>query len=542
MLAHGSVNPIILPMKRVCSVAIVLSLVALGFVPVNGCGKKKTVAVQSGKINSAESTSFTEVTSKLDPGGSLYVYLGTEQWLNNLSGKIGKWHEMASSIPDFKEHRTDIDNAFNIGGRLIKDSGLEDVSGIGVSSIAREQGFYFNKLVVHHYAGQGKGFMWTIFGKEPHELSGLDLLPADTAMAAFYDLDASEVWAVVQKECEQSGFPQAADFLKTFPQEFEKGSGMKWDDLIGSFGGEFGIVMTLNSTNTVKVPLPTQEGLEIPEPGIMLIAKVKNDAIFNRMDEALKKSGQRRMIRVDKDGLKMRTIPIPVPLPITLRPSIATSGGYLFLATSDALIKEALAVKGGKAGLKSTDEFKRLSMDVPQQGNQFCFLSQRFSQTMMKIQRQTLAMNQQATPELKELLQSFMQPEKAGFVYAVGANTDEGWITVANGSQGGGNLLAASAVVPALVAAVALPNFAKARETAQRNTCINNLRMIQGAKQQWALERNKTSSDVPGWDDIRPYMGAGKTTLRCPKGGEYNLGAVGEMPSCSIPGHVLPQD
>ena len=82
----------------------------------------------------------------------------------------------------------------------------------------------------------------------------------------------------------------------------------------------------------------------------------------------------------------MRTMPIGLPLPIQLRPSIARSGDYLFFATTDSLIQEAVAVKGGqKPGLKSTDEFKKLSLGVPQQGNSFCFVSKTFSQAMLKF-------------------------------------------------------------------------------------------------------------------------------------------------------------
>jgi len=379
-----------------------------------------------------------------------------------------------------------------------------------------------------------------MFGKEPHDLTGLDLLPANTAMAAFYDLDSAQVWAVIQKECEQSGFPQAKEFLKTFPQQFEKGTGMRWEDLVDSFDGEFGIVVTLDASKMVNIPMPDGQPLQMGDPGFMLVAKVKNDTLFNRIDGSLKKNRQ-RMISVDKNGLKMRTMQLPPFLPVTLRPSIAMSAGYLFFSTSDALIQEALAVKGGKAGLKSTGEFKRLSADVPQQGNQFCFLSQRFGQTVMTIQQRALAMNNQTPAQVKQLMQTFLQPDKAAFMYAVGANTDEGWMTVANGNQGSANVLAASAVVPAVAAAIALPALAKAKETSARNACINNLRMIQGAKQQWALENNKTSSDVPGWDDIQPYLGRGKAIPVCPKGGGYSLGAVGELPTCSIPGHTLPQ-
>src|SRR5438477_12065760 len=47
-----------------------------------------------------------------------------------------------------------------------------------------------------------------------------------------------------------------------------------------------------------------------------------------------------------------------------------------------------------------------------------------------------------------------------------------------------------------LLAAIAIPNFVRARTTSQRNACINNLRQIDGAKQQWALENHKTSTDT----------------------------------------------
>jgi prepilin-type N-terminal cleavage/methylation domain-containing protein len=52
-----------------------------------------------------------------------------------------------------------------------------------------------------------------------------------------------------------------------------------------------------------------------------------------------------------------------------------------------------------------------------------------------------------------------------------------------------------------LLAAIAIPNFVKARGTAQKNACINNLRQIDGAKEQWALENKKSSgaTELPRW-------------------------------------------
>lgn len=80
----------------------------------------------------------------------------------------------------------------------------------------------------------------------------------------------------------------------------------------------------------------------------------------------------------------------------------------------------------------------------------------------------------------------------------------------------------------------------QAQVDAERNACINNLRQIDAAKQQWALENNKTAHALPSVKDITPYFKDGIIPT-CPSGGTYTLNAVDELPSCSIAGHVLPQ-
>lgn len=82
----------------------------------------------------------------------------------------------------------------------------------------------------------------------------------------------------------------------------------------------------------------------------------------------------------------------------------------------------------------------------------------------------------------------------------------------------------------------------QAQADSDRNTCINHLRQIDAAKQQWALEHNKTADAVPTVQDIAPYikLDANGNIPACPDGGTYTIGAVGEVPTCSIPGHVLP--
>ena len=74
------------------------------------------------------------------------------------------------------------------------------------------------------------------------------------------------------------------------------------------------------------------------------------------------------------------------------------------------------------------------------------------------------------------------------------------------------------------------------------DTCIKNLRHIDAAKQQWALENGKTAEAIPIVQDLVPYIGKGNGVfLVCPSGGTYTINAVGVVPTCSIPGHALPE-
>src|SRR5258708_1120010 len=226
---------------------------------------------------------------------------------------------------------------------MVRDSGVEDVSGFGISSIAIEKGLYRTKSLLHHYPGKGTGFLWNLMGQKAHPMTSLGLLSTNTALATFSDLDLALLWSVIQKQSAQSGFPQATDLLQKAQQGFEEATGLKWDQVLASLGGEFGFTLLLDDTKKISIPLPGGTvPLEIPEPGLMLVAKVKDDLILNRVDQALEKLGQ-PIVRVDKPNLKMRTVPLPLPLPISLRPSLALAEGYLFLATTDTLITEALA-------------------------------------------------------------------------------------------------------------------------------------------------------------------------------------------------------
>jgi prepilin-type N-terminal cleavage/methylation domain-containing protein len=86
-----------------------------------------------------------------------------------------------------------------------------------------------------------------------------------------------------------------------------------------------------------------------------------------------------------------------------------------------------------------------------------------------------------------------------------------------------------------LLAAIAIPNFVRARTTSQKNACINNLRQIDGAKQQWALENQQQSTATPANTDIQPYLKNSQWPSE-PAGGTYTINDCGTLPTCSLSG------
>ena len=100
-----------------------------------------------------------------------------------------------------------------------------------------------------------------------------------------------------------------------------------------------------------------------------------------------------------------------------------------------------------------------------------------------------------------------------------------------------------------LLAAIAIPNFVKARATAQANGCINNLRQIDAAANQFALENKKVSGAAITWPtDLTPYLklNTAGSIPGCPANGNYSTPfTVGNSPTCTLgstvtPWHVLP--
>lgn len=439
-------------------------------------------ATASTGVVAVEKTSFAAVTSKLDPGGSVFVYLNTAQWLDGLSVKLGAWRDDLLSVADLPEEELAMArNGFNLGMKLVQRSGLESVDGVGLSGIAIGDGLYQTKIVASHSAQAPASGIWTVFGRQPHALSALDLLPTNTAWVAFSDVDAAGIWSALATEMNQSGIARLQEGTAQLGQMLAAATGMSPDQLLGSLGGEVGALLTLNDQQMIPIPIGDGDPVQIPEPQLALVFSVKDDRLFDWLDGKLKDNPE--VVRTDEAGLRLRVMPVPLPLPVQIRASVARFEDKLIFATHDELIRAMIAVKTGtQPGLRSNDEFARLARGMPDTGNSFSYVSRRFGDTVQNVQMDFLkasaGMSGGAGPAM--LFQKFAGLNGGVAAYSVAQNTGDAWVTTMHGTQEPATAVMLPLVVAptAMVAGAMLPALAKAKSKAQSVSCINNLKQL----------------------------------------------------------------
>ena len=87
-------------------------------------------------------------------------------------------------------------------------------------------------------------------------------------------------------------------------------------------------------------------------------------------------------------------------------------------------------------------------------------------------------------------------------------------------------------LIVGIVTAIAVPNFMQSRAVSRKTACLENLRLIESAKDQFAMAKSLPQDAIVYWPDIVPnYL---KTSPQCPTGGTYNLNPVGTDASCSL--------
>lgn len=172
--------------------------------------------------------------------------------------------------------------------------------------------------------------------------------------------------------------------------------------------------------------------------------------------------------------------------------------------------------------------------------NGIFYLSRRLGETIAGTQQRILDQAGGAgdKPEaMLALLQEWSGQQAPLYSAMIFRNTHSGIHMHGVTSSAGREMVTSFPIAPlGMMAAIALPSFVKARTAARQNACINNLRMLDAAKEQWSLANKIQPGAEPDHRGVMEYIRGGEVT--CPQGGAYTLNVIGPSPACSIHGDL----
>ena len=334
----------------------------------------------------AVKTSFGEVMSRLDPNGHLYAYLSTEQALARINESLEGLINMAKTGTEAGGGLINnpfvapiIEGVLGVVEPAYRQSGISEISGVGMSSLAMEEDLWRSKMFVHHLPGKGTGLVWDAFGKQPHTMDVLSLAPDNTASLMHGDLDVKRV----------------IDWVDTVFGEMLGGESVLADapdevkDILDSFGNEAGLLMTLDAENKMILPgfmFDRQDDVELDGIAFALLARVNDDTLMEMLGEALG-GGFGPPPGTKVGGVTIHSIPLPIPLPfkLDLSPCYFQVGDYMVLASSESLAKRMAAAHGGKGRLTDSPKFKALAKGLNLKANGIYYADPQATEWGMQI-------------------------------------------------------------------------------------------------------------------------------------------------------------
>jgi hypothetical protein len=314
---------------------------------------------------SADNPAFQSVAANLDPGGVLYLYWSAEKVLGDLDKKLESVRDLTLSDPSLsQDEKNSVRQNFDLGIGLLIKSGLEGVKAFGFSSREIEPGFFLNKT--YTYIPNRSGFVWDAFAKAPHEFPFVKMVPEKTEGFAFFDFDPASLWSGLSNALAMSGTPQVAKWQQHFSQQVQAFTGLSLEDLLGSLGDQVGVIMTLEPTSMVRIPLGNEQ-YEMPEPAAALVWKVRNEKLFDRLDALF--GINPKVLKIDEPDVQMRVLEGVEEMPY-LTPTMARFGDYLIISSSEKLVRGMMDAESGKTeGIRASSEFAKLSAGMPEKGN-----------------------------------------------------------------------------------------------------------------------------------------------------------------------------
>ncbi len=485
---------------------------------------------------------FNEISARLDPGGDLFIVANMEGILENLVNTLVELAELAPASPD-DDGPQPAELARKVAAFLGKN-GFYAVEGMGFSIVPREDGLNEVKTFIKRGTEAAVLPLWrAMVGVGPAPMQSLAYLPGDTVLARSGTGDIRYLWQMITSAVQEIGGAEAEEGFNAWQEMVTQLVGTSPEALVNSIAPEAVFSLQLSTTETSELPMDGMATLTIPQPTMLMVVAVREHTIVETLKQALAQQLQMPLPEMQVKDATVYTLPIPIPSPIPVAITLATHGNYLLLGSTADVVTEALAVFASGEGLLAQTEFSAAFPEGLEPNNGIIYMSRRLGETFAGVQASML---EQMTDELGSdagmgvVMQRIFGADKASASAFTIMNYRSGIRISGTSTSGGRELVAAVTAAPlGLMAAIAIPSFVRARTTSQHHSCINNLRMLDSAKEQWAMAENKNEGDMPDEAGVLEYLWGGGMPV-CLQGGTYSLNPIGESPTCSFPGHELP--
>lgn len=502
------------------------------------CGPRNPQAPDSGEEPETRSVVAPEmeaVAARLDTGGVVFsVTNGHYEWetIQPFFQYIDSMMEMMRMADEDGEIPPQV---YDLVDNLPSTLGLDQLAARGASTVQLSENRYRSRSVIQTLP-DADGLLWRLQGDPVDFADEIRRLPDTTVFMGRFAMNGPELFRILKSYLLQ--FPRlASPFTRAEARLQAKGVPLR--RLLASL--KQGGIVALSFNPEFEWILPGTNGAKIPEVGLMMVLSDVDGAITDWLVRELKAESPLPMVDLKVEGVPVRSIGIPAPVSTAVALQLAQVDGRLLIATSPLLMEKLLQPIDASseppllAALEGIEKTRAIQGWVARPD---------LGETVQRLTRD-IAVNATRGEDaemVKTMMENHISPVFP-MPYAVLSQQDGDMRVTTllhdrpmNPQLNGATMLTAPALV-GMLAAIALPSFQKARTAARENACVNNLRQLDAAKDQWAIEEGKRTGDEVTFDNVSEFL---RGVPVCPQGGQYTLNTVGEDPVCTVPGHELP--
>jgi len=483
----------------------------------------------------ASKARYDQVVAQLDPGGDLLVVANLEGCVQSLVSNVVLLAGLAS------------ESGQPVGGSspwtripgFLDRQGFYAVQGVGASLVPREDGLNAFKVFMARDPAAADRPLWRgCVGGAPVVLRSPRFLPADTVLVRAGAGECGQFWKMFRAGMRDVLSPkEAADFDRTI-SGLVSNTGVDLDAAFESLLGDGFFSVQLSSTATVDLPLGAGGAPHaFPVPTVLMGVAVRDETLLAMLDGALAR-GQVPVLKSRVGEAEVHSVNLPMPMPFPFQPAYVIHQGFFLIGSTPEVVTAGIRAFDGGGGWMDSAEYRQAFAGLPDRNNGWVYLNPRFMRTVREVQRQMMA---SAGPDAMggAVFDRIFGGDEDQRCAGVIENLEGGILMRGTTSMRGQALIGQTMMAPVgLMAAIAIPSFMKSRQASRTNACVNNLRQIDAAKEQWAMEMNQSDGADVDQGEMLKYI-KGRRLPVCPQGGTYTVNRIGEMPTCSVPGHSL---